>query len=289
MNFYVEVLPFLFRRRKAMKIIRKINTSAAIALDSSGREVVVLGKGIGFPPVPYELEDLSVIDRTFYDVDAQHRDVIENIPVEIVQASAGIADLTEEELDTELNPNFTFTLADHLNFAVERLRNGIDLTMAISYDIQYLYPKEFQCGEKALDYLYEKTGILLPKSEAVNISLHIINNEKGNTDSTRAVRDTRIIAGVDRIIEESMHIKMEKESYEYARYVKHLLYLIKRFESDEASEVKNSMMLKTLAREYPDIYECAFKITNYFKNTWGYNCSSDETLYLMLHINRLLK
>lgn len=290
MNLFVEQhFRFYLERGKTVKIIKKINTSAAIALDSLGREVVVLGKGIGFPPVPYELEDLSVIDRTFYDVDVQHRNVIENIPVEIVQASAGIADLTEEELDTELNPNFPFTLADHLNFAVERLRNGIDLTMAISYDIRYLYPKEFQCAEKALAYLYEKTGILLPESEAVNIALHIINNEKGNVDSTKVVRDSRIIAGVNRIIEECMNMKMEKESYEYSRYVKHLMYLIRRFESDEESEVKNSMMLKTLAKEYPDIYQCAFRITNYFKNTWGYNCNNDETLYLMLHINRLLK
>ena len=52
-----------------MKITKKINTSAALALDSTGREVVVLGKGIGFPPVPYELNDLSKIERTFYDVD----------------------------------------------------------------------------------------------------------------------------------------------------------------------------------------------------------------------------
>ena len=38
-----------------MKIIKKINTSAALALDSAGREIIVLGKGIGFPKVPYEL------------------------------------------------------------------------------------------------------------------------------------------------------------------------------------------------------------------------------------------
>jgi len=54
-----------------MKIIKKINTSAALALDASGHEVVVLGKGIGFPPTPYELTDLSKVERTFYDVDEE--------------------------------------------------------------------------------------------------------------------------------------------------------------------------------------------------------------------------
>ena len=49
----------------AMRIVRKINNSAAVAQDSRGKELIVIGKGIGFPAVPYELTDMSRIDRTF--------------------------------------------------------------------------------------------------------------------------------------------------------------------------------------------------------------------------------
>lgn len=51
-----------------MKIIRQINNNAALALDGNGKELVVLGRGVGFPKMPYELTDLSRIERTFYDV-----------------------------------------------------------------------------------------------------------------------------------------------------------------------------------------------------------------------------
>ena len=282
------VLPFFIERRKTMKIIKKINTSAAIALDSMGREIVVFGKGIGFPAVPYELEDLSLIERTFYDVEPEYRGVIANIPDDIVSIAAQIAEMAENELGMELSPNFPFTLADHLNFAVDRLRSGIDLTVAISYDIRYLYQKEYAIAKKALKLMYEKAQILLPESEAVNIALHLINSEKGTNSATKVVRDARIVSKVDRIIEQQMGMKMDKSSYEYSRYVKHLMYLVQRFESPDDSEVKNAMMLNTLAREYPQIYTCALAITNYFNKTWGWNCSKDETLYLMLHINRLL-
>ena len=282
------VLPFFCQKEETMKIIKKINTSAAIALDSKGREIVVLGKGIGFPPVPYELEDLSKIERTFYDVEPEYRGVIANIPENIIEVAAKINELAEEELDMELSPNFPFTLADHLNFAVERLRSGIDLTVAISYDIQYLYQREYSLGKKALQMMNDEAGIMLPESEAVNIALHLINSEKGTNNATKVLRDARIVSEVDRIIEDNMKMKMDKGSYEYARYVKHLMYLVNRFESKEESEVKNGMMLKTLAREYPDIYECALRITRYFQGTWGWNCSKDETLYQMLPINRLL-
>mgnify|MGYP002228688248 CR=1 FL=1 len=50
------------------EIIRQINNNAALALDGNGKELVVLGRGVGFPQMPYELTDLSRIERTFYDV-----------------------------------------------------------------------------------------------------------------------------------------------------------------------------------------------------------------------------
>lgn len=115
-----------------MKIIKKINTSAALALDASGHEVVVLGKGIGFPPTPYELTDLSKVERTFYDVDPRYLSMIAELSQPIVMACADIADQAEIELGNQLNPNLPFTLADHVQFAVERLKSGVDLTMPIA-------------------------------------------------------------------------------------------------------------------------------------------------------------
>ena len=55
-----------------MKIIRRINNNAAVAQDKRGREMVVLGRGVGFGQLPYELTDMSVVYRTFYDVDPKY-------------------------------------------------------------------------------------------------------------------------------------------------------------------------------------------------------------------------
>ena len=85
-----------------MQIIKKINTSAAIALDSNGEEIVVFGKGIGFPKVPYDLEDLSKIERTFYNVDSKYYNIITSLPPEILMMSANIVEEAEVELDNKL-------------------------------------------------------------------------------------------------------------------------------------------------------------------------------------------
>ena len=54
-----------------MLAIRKLNNNAVICRDSRGREVVALGKGVGFgADFPRELS-MADIERTFYSVDAQ--------------------------------------------------------------------------------------------------------------------------------------------------------------------------------------------------------------------------
>lgn len=63
-----------------MKIIRQINNNAALALDGNGKELVVLGRGVGFPKMPYELTDLSRIERTFYDVNPKYFGMAADLP-----------------------------------------------------------------------------------------------------------------------------------------------------------------------------------------------------------------
>ena len=270
-----------------MKIIRKINTSAALALDSAGREVVVLGKGIGFPPVPYELTDLSKVDRTFYDIDSKYFGMIADLPQPILLASADISELAEIELNCQLNSNLPLTLADHLSFAAERLKNGIDLTAPIAYDIRHLYPKEYELGRQALAVLEKQTGIALPEHEAVSIALHLINAETENGDLHNFMTMMQIIDETDNIIETTLSFKLDKESYSYSRFATHMRYLIQRLQANTQIHNQVNTMLRTLMREHPEVYACTFKITEYFKSAWDWECNDDEIVYLMLHIHRV--
>ena len=71
---------FLKERVAAMTVVKKINNNVAICRDGSQRELVAFGKGIGFPPTPYELTDLSKIDRTFYNVNSSYIPLLAEIP-----------------------------------------------------------------------------------------------------------------------------------------------------------------------------------------------------------------
>lgn len=269
-----------------MQIIRSINTSAAIGLDNAGHEVVLLGKGIGFPKMPYELTDLSIIDRSFYDVDPKYLDMLSCLQEKVLMASADLVEQAEINLNCSLNPNLSFTLADHLQFAMERISKGIDLTAPLAYDVQHLYPNEYELGELALDILQDYTGTRLPDSEAVTIALHLINAEAEQT-SAQSAAVLLVITEVDEIVEHKLGFKLDKSSYNYSRFTMHLRYLIQRLSAGTPVEHMTGSMLKPLALEYPDIYLCARDITEHLKKWHGWHCNDEETLYLMLHINRV--
>lgn len=165
-----------------MKLLRKINNNAAVAQDRRGREMVVLGRGVGFHPMPYELTDLSVVYRTFYDVDPQYYEMLASLPEEALLAAADITEQAEITLHTELNPNLPFTLADHIAFAQQREKQGIRMAAPLHYDVQHLYPREYELGLRALETVRLRTGSSLPRAEAVSIALHIVNAELEGSD-----------------------------------------------------------------------------------------------------------
>ena len=270
-----------------VRIIKKINNNAALGLDGSGTEVVVLGKGIGFADMPYELTDYSKIQRTFYDMDPRYVQMAAGIPDAVLEASADIAEQAEMELECELNPNLPFTLADHLNFALERLRSGTVLTTPLSYDVRHLYPKEAELGRQALDILEAYTGTRLPDSEAISVALHLINAESESEDIHSTLLALKITEEVNAIIEKELKIRLDKDSFQYSRFAMHLRYLIQRLMSGQQVDDQGVSLLGQIRREYPEIYVCAKAVVEYFASTWNWQCNDEELLYLMLHIYRV--
>ena len=270
-----------------MKLLRKINNNAAVAQDNRGREMVVLGRGVGFHPMPYELTDLSVVYRTFYDVDPQYYEILSNLPEDALLAAADITEQSEITLHTELNPNLPFTLADHLNFAAERLRKGIEISTPLAYDVRHLYPKETELAQQARELLAREAGLELPDSEVVNIALHLINAEAEAGDMHSMMMTLKALSDVDGIVEKQLAITLNKESFSYSRFSMHRRYLIQRLASGRQVEERISGMLAQMRRDYPQAYQCARAIADYFRAAWNWQCNDEEIVYLMLHITRL--
>lgn len=270
-----------------LRITKKINNNVALALDSGGKEIVVFGRGIGFPAMPYDLTDLSRIQRTFYDMKPNYVELAASLPEEIVLLAADIVENARCDLNCDLNPNLPITLADHLNFAIERHQTGLEVQNPLAYDIAHFYPIEVQLGKQALKDIQQKMGVELPASEATNIALHLINGEMENNDMHTTLMTTKVIRDVTQMIETSLGIALDTSGFNYSRFVMHIRYLLQRMQQGTQETSGMGAEMRSVAYRHFSVYRCTLKVAAYFQENFGGECSEDEKLYLFMHINRL--
>lgn len=274
-----------------MLIVRKVNNNVALAKDDDGTECVVFGLGIGFPSVPYELRDRSAITRIYRDVDERLLGSIAALSDGFILAASDIVDLARVELDVELSPNLVFTLADHLQFAQKRTERGALLEHPLAPEVAYVYPREYALGKKGVTIVRQRTGVELDGTEAVSIALHLVGGESKRpgtaSDLDVIIRSAAAIEHITGIVEDSLAISIDRESYGYMRFVSHLRFLLGRLMKGRRQQSENSTLFHEAAREFPEAYACASRIQTYLADTYGWSCSSEELLYLMMHINRM--
>lgn len=270
-----------------MKVIKKINNNVAVCLDKNKHELIAFGKGIGFKPVPYELEDLSVVTRTYYGIERKYLGLLNEIDESVFEVCAKIIDVARIRIRSELNPNLIFTLADHVNFAIERMRKGIVVTAPLYYDIEHLYTIEVVIGKYALKLIKNDLKVSLPENEALSIALHLINAAERYIDSGSSYNPDYLIDQITKIIEKSYDKKINQRSFNYSRFVTHLQYLLKRKESNKMISSGNKKIFEAITIEFAETYKCVLKIKEYLIETMDWNPGDEELLYLTLHINRL--
>lgn len=268
-----------------MKVIKNINNNVSLCRDSKGREVIAFGKGIGFIKPPYDVP-LSKIDRTFYNISDLNYEGIKDIPIPILHAAIRIIDEAERNLNVTLMSSAALALADHINFAIQRLNDHILLEMPLREDIKQLYPEEMKAAYQALTIIKEETGVTLDHNEAGTIALHFINNQITSNDQSQKIGKQMIEESVA-LIEKEFAISINKDSFHYSRFITHVDYLLRRSLKNKQIESVNQSMFQSLKEQYPITYRCAVHIKDLFKKKLDIDLSEEEQLYLMLHINRL--
>lgn len=273
-----------------MIVIKKINNNVAICKDNSGRELVAFGKGIGFPAIPYELTDLRKIERTFYNISIQYIPLLKEIPYEIIQFTADELQVIQDELPCETYSNLVLTLADHIAFVIERAQKGIYVKMPSIYEIEFSYPQEVKAGRYLVGAIKRKFKIKLPKSEVQGIAMHLINaRERSKTDETqeREQINEEILEETTHIIEKELSVRVQKETFNYARFATHVQYLVERIFEQKPIDTENVLLYKSVRKEYKKVSDCVDKISAYYKEKWKFELSEEEKLYLILHVNRV--
>lgn len=273
-----------------MKIIKKINNNVVLGLDGSHREVILFGKGLGFEQIPYELTDLSKIDRTYYDIDERYYSLIGEIDSSLISYIDGMMDIIKAKNPGNWNPSITFIIADHINFCLQRMRAGFKVDFPYSYEIECEFPEYNKMAKWMVQNINKKMKVHLEKGEITCLAMHLINAVEGVKKSeveTVAEKTARILKTVTSIIENYFQTEINRNDINYFRFRYHIQYLVKRKELHTEFQDDNSKLLEDMKNSYPETYGCALEIEKYLNQIYVEPCSKDELLYLMVHINRL--
>lgn len=272
-------------------IIEKvINNNIISAYEKSGAEVIVMGRGIGFKKKQGEVVPADQISKIFRiksrTLTEQFKELLANMPLERVRISDEIISHAKDHLKLKLNQSIYVTLTDHINFAIERVSQGIEPQNALLWEIKRFYPQEFQLGIYALELIQDRLDILLPEDEAGFIALHFVNAEYG-TDIRDAVKFPDQMQAIVDIVEHDLGILLDESSLHYERFVTHIKFLIQRIYRKELLSSEDRELSLMMQRKYPREYECSVKVAEYIMQATGSRLSEEEIMYLSVHIRRV--
>ena len=272
-------------------IIEKVtNNNIISAYEKSGAEVIVMGRGIGFKKKQGEVVPADQISKIFRiksrTLTEQFKELLANMPLERVRISDEIISHAKDHLKLKLNQSIYVTLTDHINFAIERVSQGIEPQNALLWEIKRFYPQEFQLGIYALELIHDRLGILLPEDEAGFIALHFVNAEYG-TDIRDAVKFPDQMQAIVDIVERELGILLDESSLHYERFMTHIKFLIQRIYRKELLSSEDRELSLMMQRKYPREYQCSVKVAEYIMQATGCRLSEEEIMYLSVHIRRV--
>ncbi|WP_159875105.1 BglG family transcription antiterminator LicT [Aquitalea denitrificans] len=272
-----------------MRICKILNNNAVIVRNAQQQEQVVMGCGLGFQKRPGDYLDKTCIEKTFSlqepGLQALLSELLQRIPIEIITVSDHVICQARKKLPF-LHDRIYLTLVDHFHFAIERHRQGIAIRNLMLWDIQQLYPCEYDIGVASLELIAQELNCQLPVDETGFIALHLANAQlTGDMQVTNQI--SLLMQEVLQIVRLKMHIRLDENTLAFHRLVTHLKFLAQRILNKQGFPSVDMELQKMVEDCYPQAWNCAKTISNHIEKHAYPKLTDAELMYLSLHINRL--
>lgn len=274
-----------------MRVDKVLNNSLILTRDSHDRELIVMGKGLGFNSRPGDEIIAEKIEKRFVVQEnvrgKDYLQMVADLPEDILQMAGYILSLADQQLEQKVRGQILFTLADHLAFAVERHRQGIIIQNRLLHDVQRFYPAQYQVARQALETINQQYRLNLPDEEAGNIAFHLVNGQSEGDDVGKAMQSVKMLKDIFTLVQYHFHITPDDDSLNYSRFLTHIRFFIQRLQGEQSRSLNKNPLTAQLACQYPDVHRCTLQISEYVKTQVQAELSEDEQLWLMVHLVRL--
>lgn len=273
-----------------MVVHKILNNNIVSSMDERNREVLLVGRGLGWNAKPGQEIDKKKIEKIFRmdtcTSTEKLKELFVQVDVEVIELCAQIIDYARDVLKKKLNKNVYITLTDHVSFAIERMQQGILLQNALQWEIKKLYPAEYAIGLHALEMIEEKMHVAFPPDEAGAIALHLVNAEYDcNMNYTQQMTD--IIRNSLNIVRYAFHMEFDEQSLDYQRFTTHLLFFAQRVLDGKIMTGGPDEIYELMQHKYPKQFKCAEKIRDLVQQEYSCTLGAEEVTFLTVHIVRV--
>lgn len=274
-----------------MQVIKVLNNSLILALDLSGNECILMGKGIGYKQAignDIKLEQIEKIfllkDKKllldFIQLASQFDETYFNLVREII---------TYAKLSYQIKvmDSLYLSLTDHIAFMVKRTSEG-NINENFTYiDIVKYHHDEYQVGKFAINLIEQHLNITLPIGEASAIALHFINAGLNQSKSQQKI--TQLVQNIESIILRVTHKSFNRESFAYSRWLTHLNYFAERVITQNTFTDDNSSSLYQQIVAGLSMEKLVIdSIQRFIQHSYNVTLPNQELLYLFIHLNRII-
>lgn len=272
------------------RVSKVLNNNGVIAIDmDENKEYVILGKGVGFGKKVSQRFDKPEGCTTYRLEQETERgsakELVKGIEPEYLEIADAILTESQKVFGDSIDRGILFPLADHISFAVARIRRNEQISNPLTEDIKVLFYSEFKVAETLKTILRERLQIEIDDHEVGYVALHI-HSAIGDEKVSVAMQTARAVRECIDMIENATGKPIDVLSLSYNRLMNHMKYMVARASTGEKL---NLDMNEYMLDQYPQAYKVATDICKNLEGCIGHKLDETEIGYLAMHIQRVYK
>lgn len=276
-----------------MKIQQSLNQNAVIVRDCHNKEFFLIGKGIGFNKkkgdVVEKTKSMRMIPLIMTEREEKILALAEDISSDLLLMVEEVLKGAEDILGTKLDTKLIFALATHIYYSLKRKKSEDVVVLPFNYELKYIFPTEYKAAKWSIDFIREQYDLELFDAEIVFFTFHFVNALQTRSAGKSVIEIGQILSDIIQVVENESQINFDQNTLHFSRFLIHVRYLLMRdslIRTGKRNEFKN--IVASLVAEFPYAYKITKKIEELLVSKHKISYHEEETLYLLIHIQRLL-
>lgn len=270
------------------RIGKVLNHNSIIGISvEDNKEYLIMGKGIAFGRKVCERIEAGPEDTVYSLHELTERgnakDIIKSVSPVCLELANEVLNRAEEEFG-KIDRSILFPMADHIEFAVRRIRNHEQISNPLTQDIRILFSREYKVAQCMEQMLVEKLQVQIDEHEVGYIALHI-HSAIEDENVSQAMQAAGAVRECVSFVEKQTGKVIDVMSLAYNRLMNHVRCMVARSISGEKLKVSMNDYMEV---KFPEAFRLAEEICAQMEKNMKITLDDVEIGYLAIHIEHVI-